>query len=202
MNTAVKQFNPSSKYLTKLRIQLALIAVLVLAGGLLLGILIGLEEGIGATLLTLAIVFFVDLLWWIPGMVLTAPYYNSLHYEIHEDEIIVNAGIITKSVKHVPFRTITNLTIKRGVLDRAFDIGTLEIQTAGMSGSTGEPEQSMVGLENAQAIYERVVAALRRFRGNLAPTAAEDEAPVEMASDTLDAILEELRAIRQNLEQA
>jgi len=199
MNVQAKYLTPSPKYLVKLRVQLSLIAFLILLGGLVLGILIGLEEGFGAIVLTLAITLFADLLWWIPGMFLTGPYYESLRYEVHEEEMIVNAGVITKSVKHVPFRTVTNLTIKRGILDRWFNIGTLDIQTAGMSGSTGEPEQSLVGLEDAQAVYETVVTALHRFRSGMTPTNAEMEEPKPASADTLDAILAEVRAIRQAL---
>jgi len=36
--------------------------------------------------------------------------------------------------------TITNLTVKRGLFDRWFGIGTLDIETAGMSGTSGVPE--------------------------------------------------------------
>ena len=131
------------------------------------------------------------------AIVLAGPYYRSLSYEIREDEVVVRVGIITKSVKHVPFRMVTNVTVKRGILDRwFFDLGTLNIQTAGMSGSTGA-EESLVGLANYDEVYEMVAAELRRFRGGMAPTvAAGDVDPPE----ALTAILDEVRAIRQALD--
>ncbi len=201
MNEQIKQFTPQAKYLTKLRVTLSLIAVAVLVGGFIIGVLIALEEGFGALLITLVVVFGLDILWWVPGMLLSGPYYESLHYEIHEDEIIVRAGILTKSVKHVPFRTVTNLTIKRGILDRWLGIASLDIQTAGMSGSTGEPEQSLVGLEDVQQVYDMVVTALRRFRGTVSPTGESADAGGSTSSEALNAILGEVRAIRQALEQ-
>jgi membrane protein YdbS with pleckstrin-like domain len=196
-----KQFTPSPKYLTKLRGTLSLIALAILICGFILGVLIAFEEGIGALAITLLVTFVLNLLWWAPGMLLTGPYYRSLRYEIHEDEMIVNAGIVTKSTKHVPFRTVTNLTVKRGILDRWLGIGTLDIETAGMSGTQGVPEQSLVGLENPQEVYEMVVSALHRFRGGMAPTSAEEEAPMAAPSETLNAILAEVRAIRQAIGQ-
>ena len=200
-----KQFTPSPKYLTKLRITLSLIALAILAGGFIFGVLIALDEGIGALAITLVITLALDLLWWVPGMLLSGPYYRSLRYEIYEDEMIVNVGVVTQSVKHVPFRTVTNLTVKRGILDRWLGTGTVNIQTAGISGSSGEPEESLVGLENPQEIYEMVVTALHRFRGGMAPTNAEEEMPDvasdEVSSEALSAILSEVRAIRQALEQ-
>mgnify|MGYP000897893358 CR=1 FL=1 len=192
-----KQFTPSPKYLTKLRVTLSLIALVILICGFVIGVPIAFEEGIGALAITLLVTFVLNLLWWAPGMLLSGPYYRSLHYEIHEDEMIVNAGIVTKSIKHVPFRTVTNLTVKRGLFDRWLGIGTLDIETAGMSSTQGAPEQSLVGLENPQEVYELVVAALHRFRGAMAPSSAEEEAPATASPEALNAILAEVRAIRQ-----
>jgi len=172
---------------------------LILAGGVLLGWLMSLDQSIGASgFRTVVIVTAVaDAIWWVPAMLLTGPYYRSLSYEIQDDEVIVRVGIWTKSVKHVPYRTVTNLTIKRDILDRwLFGLGTLNIQTAGMSGQTGA-EERLVGLTNVQEVYELVVKELRRFRGGMAPTAAEVEGE---PAGVLNAILAEVQAIRQALE--
>lgn len=197
MTMQTKQFTPSPKYLTKYRVILSLIALMIFICGFVIGVPIAFEEGIGALAITLLVTVAANLLWWVPAMLLSGPYYRSLRYEIHEDEMIVNAGIVTKSIKHVPFRTVTNLTVKRGLFDRWFGIGTLDIETAGMSGTQGVPEQSLVGLENPQEVYELVVSALHRFRGGMAPSSAEEEAPVAPSPEVLNAILAEVRAIRQ-----
>lgn len=197
-----KIFTPSSKFKTKMFLSLTLIALAILLGSILFLALISLDRSTRFSGIVIA--FFVclgvDVLWYIPGMLLVIPYYNSLKYEIHEDEVIVNAGIITKTVKHVPFRTITNLTVRRGILDRLLGIGSLQVQTAGASDSSGAPEESLVGMENVQEIYELIAAELRRFRSGMAPTAASTEPPVEgSAQETLAAILVELKAIREKL---
>ena len=63
---------------------------------------------------------------------------KALGYEVQDDEVIVRVGIITHSVKHVPYRTVTNITVSRDILDRwFFGLGSLHIQTAGMSGKSG-----------------------------------------------------------------
>ena len=195
----MRTFEPSPKYLWKLQLVLFIIALLLLAGGALFGWLLSLDEELGADAFrtTLLVTAILDAVWWLPALFLAAPYYHSLSYEIREDEVVVRVGIITKSVKHVPFRTVTNLTVNRGLLDRwFFNLGTLNIQTAGMSGSTGA-EESLVGLANFDEVYEMVAAELRRFRGGMAPTAAE----VEVESpEALSAILAEVRVIRQSLE--
>jgi membrane protein YdbS with pleckstrin-like domain len=206
----MKSFKPNPKYLTKLRVTVAIIALLVLVGGILLGWLMSFDRTIGArgAWLVIGIVAVCDVVWWVPAMLLVGPYYRSLSYDIRDDEVIVRAGVWTRSVKHVPYRTVTNLTVKRGILDRWLGLGTLDIQTAGTSGTSGA-EQSLVGLDDAQEVYALVTTELRRFRGSMTPTAAGAEGravePITSASsamglsDILNAILEEVQAIRRAL---
>jgi membrane protein YdbS with pleckstrin-like domain len=199
----MRRFKPSSQYLTKLRLIITIVALLILVGGVLISGLISADPGSDTddALLFLVVTVVIDLLWWVPALILIGAYYRSLSYEVQDDEVIVRVGIWTQSVKHVPYRTVTNLAVKRDILDRwFFGLGTLNIQTAGMSGTTGA-EESLVGLTNFQEIYEIVATELRRFRGGMAPTAAEVEGEPALAStDTLNAILTEVRAIRRRLE--
>ena len=197
-----QSFKPNPKYLTKLLVAYTLIAVLILIGGLLLAGLIGLDNR-QAAMVTLIIIAGLDVLWWLPAMLLAAPYYRSLHYEVKGDEVIVHVGIFTHSVKHVPYRTVTNLTVKRDILDRwFFNLGSLDIQTAGMSGQTGA-EEKLVGLENVQQVYEMVVNELRRFRRAMTPTTAEEQGELDRDADTtISTILEEVRGIREILEKS
>ncbi len=195
-----KTFNPSPQYLSKLRLVITIVALLILAGGILLGWLMSFDESIGATgfRIVVTVTTILDAVWWVPAMLLTGPYYRSLSYEVQDDEVIVRAGIWTKSIKHVPYRTVTNLTVKRDILDRwLFGLGTLDIQTAGMSGQTGA-EEKLAGLPDVQEVYEMVATALRRFRGAMAPTTTEVEAE---PSGVLNEILAEVRAIRRAVEQ-
>jgi uncharacterized membrane protein YdbT with pleckstrin-like domain len=179
---------------------LFLIALAIAIGSLLMAWLIGIDEGPRTARSVAAVLLGLNLAWWVVGMILAGPYYRSLRYEIQNDEVVVHVGIWTKSVKHVPFRTVTNITTKRDVFDRGlFDIGTLNIQTAGMSGKKGA-EESLVGLPNVHDVYETVVGELRRFRGGMSPTTTEvEQSPVGDETRALNAILSELRAIRQGL---
>jgi membrane protein YdbS with pleckstrin-like domain len=196
---------PSPKYATKLRVGLTLLALVLLATGCLFGLIASLEEySVRPFLIALLVSGLVDLLFWVPAMFLAGAYYRSLSYEIQEDEVIVRVGIVTKSVKHVPYRTVTNLTVTRDPLDRwFFDLGALKIQTAGMSGQKGA-EENLVGLPNSQEVYELVASELRRFRGALPPTQAGEEAdpaPAAAPSVPWSELLDEVRAIRQAVEK-
>ena len=89
--------------------------------------------------------------------------------------------------------------MKQDPLDRLFGIGTLNIQTAGMSGQTGA-EERLVGLPNFQEVYEQIAGTLRRFRGAMAPTQAEAEPAA--TEELLAAILDELQAMREAFERS
>lgn len=194
-----RTFKPSARYLGKMILVMTLIAVAVMIGGFLLSWPIGNDEGPQAARTTVLVVFLIDLAWYVVALILVGPYFRSLEYEIQDDEVIVHVGIWTKSVKHVPFRTVTNLKVNRDILDRwFFGLGSLNVQTAGMSGKTGA-EESLVGLPGVQEVYELVRSRLRRFRGAMAPTAAGDEG--EAGSETLALILAEVRGIRGAMEK-
>jgi membrane protein YdbS with pleckstrin-like domain len=200
-------FTPDPRYLTKLRLVSALIALLIWIGMGLIAWAISFDEEIGrrGAEITMLVVSGLNLLWLVPTLLVSGPYYRSLQYELEDDEAIVRVGILTNSVKHVPYRTVTNITVKRDPFDRwLFGLGSLIIQTAGMSGTSGA-EESLVGLGNVDEIYEQVATELRRFRRGLDPTASEEEgvrieAARQADGPTLEAILGEVQAIRLALE--
>lgn len=197
MNT--QRFEPNPRYLYKLYAVYSVIAALILFGILLLGGLISLDDA-RVGLVIIAIMLPLNFIWWVVAMILASPYYRSLEYEVLDDEVIVRVGILTHSVKHVPYRTVTNVTVKRDIFDRwFFNLGSLNIQTAGMSGQSGAEEQ-LVGLENVQEIYGMVAAELRRFRHAMAPTQAESDGDVG-GVDVNTALLAEVKAIHQLLDK-
>jgi uncharacterized membrane protein YdbT with pleckstrin-like domain len=193
-----KSYKPSPRYLVKLCVGITIAAWLSIIGTLFLALAIPDRE---ATII-FGLMALAQVVVWVVALILSAPYYASLGYEIQDDEVIVDVGIITHSVKHVPYRTVTNVVVRRDIFDRwFFGLGSLHIQTAGMSGQSGA-EEKLVGLTNVQEAYDMVVTELRRFRGGMAPTAAEVEPEAGLASaDALSAILGELKAIRKALEQ-
>jgi uncharacterized membrane protein YdbT with pleckstrin-like domain len=196
---STRNFKPSPRYRSKLYLNLTLVALAIAAFGLFMGWAVSRDgDRLGAQI-AMTIIFGIDALYWVIAITLAGPYYRSLYYELHSDEIVVHVGIWTKSVKHVPFRTVTNIQITRDIFDRwFFNIGSLNVQTAGMSGKQGA-EEKLVGLTNVTEVYEMVATELRRFRGGMTPTAADvDAGPT---GDLTSAMLDELRAIRRAVEK-
>ncbi len=152
--------------------------------------------------------------WWLPIMVGIPLYIRSIEYSVISKaglvmpEIYVKKGLINVTRKHVPFRTITNISSRAGPVDRMFGIGTVEIQTAGFSGGPGGqsgPEEKLEGITFYEEVRDFILQELRRFRDPYV-TGTEvvlprDE-PVPRLSDSLDdEMLITLREIRNVLER-
>ena len=123
-------------------------------------------------------------------------------------EIYVRKGLINVTKKHVPFRTITNISSRAGPVDRLFGIGTAEIQTAGYSGGprgqTG-PEEKLEGITFYEEVRDFILQELRRFRDPYV-TGTEvvlpREEPFPRVHDSVDnEILMTLHEIRDVLER-
>lgn len=189
----------------RLRSKYRLIAWLTLASQLLWSVPLALAIGWDISELTggmagILIALGLNALWFLPTLWLVDRYYESLSYELQEDEIIVRIGIWTATVKHVPFRTVTNIAIKRDIFDRfLFNIGTVEVQTAGSNNTQQSAEETLAGLVDYEGVYLNVAETLRRYRSfPLSPTQAGADALPSAASAApdLSALLAEVRAIR------
>lgn len=206
-----KTLKPSRQYLYELCVVIlgwglvalacSLVAVWLIVGGM----IADKELPPSALLIALGLAVLANLAWVILALILAGPYYRSISYELTDEEILVRVGIWTKSVKYVPYRTITNIVARRGLLDRTlFDIGRLDVQTAGMSGQA-RVEAKLVGLAEYEEVYDIVRARLQRFRSSLAPTQTEEEPVPALApapsDDVLREILREVRAIRERLSE-
>ena len=156
----------------------------------------------------------VTVLWFVPVYVGVPLYIRSFEYSVISKagttmpEIYVKKGLVNVTKKHVPFRTITNISSRAGPIDRLFGIGTVEIQTAGFSGGAQagrSPEEKLEGITFYEQVRDFVLQELRRFRDPYV-TGTEvvhpvDE-PVPRLSDSLDdEILITLREIRNVLEK-
>ncbi|MHA1771078.1 MAG: PH domain-containing protein [Candidatus Thorarchaeota archaeon] len=148
--------------------------------------------------------------WMIPAALLIPAYVRSIEYSVISEsgdampEIYVKKGIINITRKHVPFRTITNISSRAGPFDRIFGIGNVEIETAGYSGTSQMgPEEKLEGIVFYEELRDFILQELRKIRTPYS-TATEpvmvQEAPVPNMADSLqDEILIVLREIRDLL---
>lgn len=136
------------------------------------------------------------LLFLIVAIYLSA-FYKTLEYYVDSDAVRLKKGVFWRIRTTVPYNKITNMDITQGPVERLYKISHLRIQTAGASGSQGEPaELIMSGIQDCEALKVMIMSRI----GSPAQSFAAPKEP----SDDLSiqkAILTELTAIRKAVEK-
>ena len=151
----------------------------------------------------------LNLIWLIPALIIQPFYVNSIEFSVKAEsgetmpEVYVKRGIVTVTRKHVPFRTITNISSNAGPFDRLFGIGSVNIETAGFSGANQSgPEEKLEGIVFYEEVRDFILNELRKFRDPYV-TGTEVvlpvEAPVPRGPGLDDEMLITLREIRDLL---
>ncbi len=155
-NYEAVNFNPiSTQYLKKVLVEFGiflLIALIVIAGLLYYKI----ETYYIYSGIVFFVLFFGFKLWNSIKM------QEEYGYAIREKDVLYRRGYIISRTTVVPFNRIQHATISRGILDKFFGIATLNIFTAGGSGS----DIQIPGLEPELAV---------RLKESLAKKISEDE---------------------------
>lgn len=60
--------------------------------------------------------------------------YSNFYYEIDEDGLTIESGVIHKSQVTVPFDQVQNVNIERSIIERILGVSSISIETAGSSG--------------------------------------------------------------------
>jgi membrane protein YdbS with pleckstrin-like domain len=155
--------------------------------------------------------FLLNLIWAIPLLAYTPFYIRSIEYSVKAEsgetmpEVYMQHGVLTITRKHVPFRTVTNISSKAGLFDRLFDIGSVHIETAGYSGNQKQgPEVKLEGIVFYEEVRDFILNELRKFKTTYT-TGTEippnKEQPVHRLEGLDDEILLTLREIRDLLQQ-
>lgn len=151
----------------------------------------------------------ITAIWLIPALIIVPIYLRSIEYSVISEEgttsreIFVKKGIINITRKHVPFRTITNISSRAGLFDRLFGIGAIEIETAGYSGTTQSAEEKLEGITFYEELRDFILRELRKFKDPYV-TGTEIVHPVEQPFSQSDESIEDeillvLREIRDLL---
>ena len=147
--------------------------------------------------------------WLITGLILTGLlilivifvawvrlYYQSMWYELRDDEMSWKRGVWFRRTGIVPYNRITNLDVIQGPVMRRVGISTLSIQTAGYSGQA-VPEIRIEGIEHADDLRELIRSLVRQ--SGMHNDGTSGAPPIGVPTD--QKIIEELVKIRTLLEQ-
>ncbi|MFX0014470.1 MAG: PH domain-containing protein [Promethearchaeota archaeon] len=197
----VRRIYPSRALLWKFYLTTFLIWIIVSIGFILLGWFVQfvMDEPKPTNFQNLFIMIYwaISIAIILPSIILLPLYVNRMEYIVHGNEVIVKKGLINKTVKYCPYRTVTNISTTAGPFDRLFGIGCVNIQTAGKGGATG-PEEKLEGLPLYHEIRDYILRQLRIYytaiSGELIPTAKETDLLTIQRE-----IINELREIKQLL---
>jgi membrane protein YdbS with pleckstrin-like domain len=218
--TSGKLFKPSKAYLQKILLQ-PIVALIIFWGLTIIGLAVfsvaapymedpGYSYMAEAFTIWIGPVSFwtiiINIIWFIPIMIYQPFYYRSIEFSVKAEsgetmpEIYVKQGVLTVTRKHVPFRTITNISTRAGPFDRLFKIGSVHVETAGYSGSNQQgPEVKLVGIVFYEEVRDFILNELRKFKTPYVigtEVTYPNEKPVPRTEGLDDEILIALRQIR------
>jgi membrane protein YdbS with pleckstrin-like domain len=139
-----------------------------------------------AMILPIIIIFLITA-WWIPK------YYKTIIYKLTNTEISWRRGVWFKKTGLVPYNRITNIDIVQGPVSRKLGIGSLKIQTAGYSATSGAASEIRLdGIEDFEGLRETIMRIVRGKK----PVAVET-----YEGESSNEVLKELVKIRKLLEK-
>lgn len=145
------------------------------------------------------------LLWiYIIRCVLTGPFlpililphvfrYMTLRYKFDDEGIGVSHGVLFRRESYITYTRMQDIHLSRGLVERWFGLGTVEVQTAAGSSAA---EIRIEGLKQFNDLRDFLYTRMRGVHP--APAAAR---PQDGAASALAEIRDELRALRADLEK-
>ena len=90
--------------------------------------------------------------------------YISKHFLITENGIYKISGLLNKQVKFIPYTKITDTSLTIGFIQNFYDIGTINISTAGgTTRNTYSPyEASITNIKNFKKVNDMIMSKLKK----------------------------------------
>lgn len=160
----MKEFKPSPRYLTRLRVLVSLWAVSILVLGIFSAGIISLgEHNSRRATLILQAVMIIDLSWYLPALILVRVAYTARIYCFKEEEIIIQSGWWTKSIRRIPLSSVIAFEERWDRLDRWLEIGSLDVYIAPRRNRSGSRVR-LAGLADVEMVAELAACQLQRLR--------------------------------------
>ena len=142
-------------------VALSFLVVAVLLAG---EVLIPSNRGAAIERLVLAVVAIALLMWWLMYPVLR---WRTTAYELTNKRMRLRDGVLTRNGRDIPLSRVTDVSFRKGVLDRLLGSGTLIVESAGEHGELSLTEIPHV--ERVSALLFQLVEDERVREGRLGP---------------------------------
>jgi putative membrane protein len=139
--------------------------------------------------------FLIFALFTLPAFPLTALIlyfrYHTLRYRFDAQGVSISYGILFRREAFLTYARIQDIHLKRNIIERWLGLGTVEVETAGGSGSGPELIQ---GLTEYEQVRDYLYA---RMRGaTAAPAAHKDESAAALLVEIRDALRDVRAAVK------
>ena len=85
---------------------------------------------------------------------------NRTHYILSTQNLTVETGILSLSATHIPLHKVQDVTVKRSLIDRIFNIGTIVVESAGSSGRIPE-----INVDSPEQVCSGILAQVNTAKG-------------------------------------
>lgn len=133
--------------------------------------------------------------WWWVGA-----YAATVGYRLSETEIDYRGGVWWHKRSTVPYARITNVEAKQGPLARYFGVGSVALQTAG-AGAQTTAELTVSGITDYEELKDQLLEFVREDRSDGTSSDRRERPDPRVNGQGMEALLEEVRAIREHLDQ-
>ncbi|CAI49481.1 DUF304 domain protein [Natronomonas pharaonis DSM 2160] len=111
--------------------------------------------------------------WFVIALAYQLIYYQRFEYELTADTLDMASGVISRRRREIPIQRVQNVDISRNVLQRAFGVAQINLETAG--GSSTEASLRYVSVEEAQRLQSEIGRLKRGQTQREAERSAEPE---------------------------
>ena len=80
---------------------------------------------------------------------------NRTHYILTNQNLTVETGIISKDAKHIPLDKVQDVTVRRTLIDRIFNIGNIVVESAGAAGRIPE-----INVDSPEDVSRQILATV------------------------------------------
>jgi membrane protein YdbS with pleckstrin-like domain len=86
---------------------------------------------------------------------------NSTHYILTDRNLTISTGILSRSAMHIPLHKVQDVSVRRTLLDRILNLGTIVVESAGQAGRIPE-----INVDSPVRVCDTILEQVSGSKGN------------------------------------
>jgi membrane protein YdbS with pleckstrin-like domain len=148
-------------------------------------------------LVSIWIAIMIPIIIWIPAA------FRALEYYIDDEGVKMKGGVVWKKYVTVPYSKITNVDVIQGPMQRYYNIGTINVQTAGAGGKQGEKAELKInGIRELEKVRKLIIGRIKNSSYYLSGMIKKEEESIRPENiSVFKRMLNELEEIKNLLKR-